>query len=203
MISIYTLPKIMTRSKKLMYIFSHVHITSFFLYTAMRCDIFKVYDISRDISHMYHVMHIILVPGYIISYITDITDIWPYFMILYDILEFTWLARGRDLCRTGKALARYLTICARYVLRTQYAWMIQQRFLLREVIWHVYVCLGGVMQTAVLLQSRHHHENVYVVFADGKRSTNYIISIYDGIKLAPIKRSLPSCLLYTSPSPRD
>ena len=68
--------------------------------------------------------------------------------------------------------------------------MIQQRVLLREVIWHVYECMGGVMQTAVLLQSRHHHENVYVVLADGKRSTSYIISIYDGIKLAPIKRSL-------------
>ena len=54
-----------------------------------------------------------------------------------------------------------------------------KRFLLREVLWHVYVCMRGVMQTAaVSLQSRHHHENVYVVLADGKRSTSYIISIY-------------------------
>ena len=41
-------------------------------------------------------------------------------MILYDILDYihlvtSVLARGWDLCRTGKALARYLTICARYV----------------------------------------------------------------------------------------
>ena len=76
--------------------------------------------------------------------------------------------------------------------------MIQQRFLLREVIWHVYVCTGGVIQTAVLLQIRHHHENVYVVLADGERSTSYIISIDDGIKLAPIKRSLPSMPKVTS-----
>ena len=74
-----------------------------------------------------------------------------------------------------------------------------KRFLLREVLWHVYVCMRGVMQTAaVSLQSRHHHENVYVVLADGKRSTSYIISIYDGIKLAPIKRSLPSMPKVTS-----
>ena len=58
--------------------------------------------------------------------------------------------------------------------------------------------MGGVMQTTVLLQARHHHENVHVVLADGKRSTSYIISIYDGIKLAPIKRSLPSMPKVTS-----
>ena len=75
--------------------------------------------------------------------------------------------------------------------------MIQQMFLLRKIIWHVYVCMGGVIQIAVLLQSRHHHENVYVVLADGKRSTTYI-SMYDGLKLAPIKRSLPSMPKVTS-----
>ena len=58
------------------------------------------------------------------------------------------------------------------------------------------MCMCGVKQTAVLLQSRH-HESVYVVLADGKRIPSYIISIcmyiiYDGIKLAPIKQSLPS-----------
>ena len=58
----------------------------------------------------------------------------------------------------------------------------------------MYMC--GVMQTAVLLQIRH-HENVYIVLTDGKRSTSYIISIYDGIKLAPIKRSLPSMSKFT------
>ena len=41
-------------------------------------------------------------------------------MILYDILDYirlvtSVLARGWDLCRTGKVLARYLIICARYV----------------------------------------------------------------------------------------
>ena len=55
----------------------------------------------------------------------------------------------------------------------------------------------GVIQTAVLLQTRH-HEKVYVVLTDGKRSTSYIISIYDGIKLAPIKRPLPPMSKVTS-----
>ena len=64
-----------------------------------------------------------------------------------------------------------------------------KRFLLREVLWHVYVCMRGVMQTAaVSLQSRHHHENVYVVLADGKRSTSFIT----------IKRYLPSMSKVTS-----
>ena len=71
---------------------------------------------------MYHVMY--TMPKYIISHtgitygISLISDLC--FMILYDILEYihpvtSVLARGWDLCRTGKALARCLPICARYV----------------------------------------------------------------------------------------
>ena len=95
--------------------FSHVHITSIFLCTAMRCDRFKVCDISYDISQKLCDIHNIL---YHISHISLIFDL--YFMILCDSLDYihlvaSVLARGWDLCRTGKALARYLTICARYV----------------------------------------------------------------------------------------
>ena len=127
---------------------------------------------------MYRKNHVIyIVPGiiYHISHVSLISNL--HFMISWDVLDYihlvaSVLARGWDLCRTGNALARYLTICSRYVHTNLHEWYSKCSCTSRSYG----MCMCGVKQTAVLLQSRH-HESVYVVLADDKRITSYIISI--------------------------
>ena len=137
-------------------------------YISLWYVIFKEYDISCDVSLIYHVIYKIPGTSYIIWYIehhiyhwylTYVSLLCKTFSTMFTLSHQYLLVVGACAVLVKHWLGTWPSVPATYTI------FMNDTANAPAPRGHTYmacICMCGVMQTAVLLQNRH-HENVYLV----------------------------------------